>query len=93
VFRKGDKSDFDRMLAAMVNRSKTEALMACAQVQSEFARQGAYKSSRLPISMEHSVIPVHETLLTDGMRFIVEFSKNSGIPVADLIEASRPKLA
>jgi hypothetical protein len=43
--------------------------------------------------MEHSVIPVHETLLTNAMRLVIEFSENSGIPVPDLIEASRPKLA
>ena len=43
--------------------------------------------------MEHSVIPVHEALLTNAMRLVIEFSENSGIPVADLIEAGRPRLA
>lgn len=93
MFRKGEKPDFERILTAMVSRAKTDAVMACTQVQSEFARHGAYGSSRLPISMKHSVVPVHETLLTSAMHLVVEFSEKSGIPVPDLIEASRPKLA
>jgi hypothetical protein len=92
VFRKGEKLDFERMLTDMVGRSKTDALMACAQVQSEFTKHGAYTSSRLPISMERSINLIHETLLTNAMRLVVEFSENSGIPVPDLIGASRPRL-
>jgi hypothetical protein len=81
------------MLSDMVGRAKIEAVMACSQVQSEFAKHGAYKSSRLPISMEHSAIPIQEALLTNAMRLLIEFSETSGIPVSDLIESCRPKLA
>ena len=81
------------MLTDMVGRAKTDAIIACSQVQSEFAKHGAYRSSRLPLSMEHSAIPIHEALLKKAMRLIIEFSENSGIPVPELIEASRLKLA
>jgi cation transport regulator ChaC len=93
VFRTGEKHDFERMLTDMVDRAVTSAISACTQVQSEFAKHGAYRSSRLPLSMEQAVISVHETLLKNSMHLVIEFSENSGISVPDLIEISRPKLA
>jgi hypothetical protein len=93
VFRTGEKHDFERMLTDMVDRAVTSAMSACTQVQSEFAKHGAYRSSRLPLSMEQAVISVHETLLKNSMHLVIEFSENSGISVPDLIEISRPKLA
>jgi hypothetical protein len=93
VFRTGEKHDFERMLTDMVDRAETSALSACTQVQSEFAKHGAYRSSRLPLSMEQAVILVHETLLKNAMHLVIEFSENSGISVPQLIDASRPRLA
>jgi hypothetical protein len=93
VFRTGERPDFDRMLTDMVDRAISNALGACTHVQSEFAKHGAYHSSRLPISMEQAVMSVHETLLKNAMHLVIEFSENSGISVPDLIDTSRPKLA
>jgi hypothetical protein len=93
VFRTGEKHDFERMLTNMVDRAEASALSACTQVQSEFAKHGAYRSSRLPLSMEQAVISVHETLLKNAMHLVIEFSENSGISVPELIDASRPRLA
>ena len=93
MFRKGEKPDFERMLTDMVGRAKTDALTACMHVQSDFTKHGAYGSSRMPLSMEQSVTPIHEALLTNAMRLVAEFSKSTGISVAELIEMARPPLA
>ena len=92
MFRTGEKADFERMLDEMVGRAKTAAQKACTQVQSDFTVHGAGASSRTPIAMEECVTPIHETLLADAMRLIVQFSEGTGISVPELIESARDKL-
>jgi hypothetical protein len=93
LFRKGEKTDFERMLTDTVDRAKTNAHMACVRVQSEFTKLGAYGSSAMPLSMERSVTPIHEKLLTDAMRLLVEFSESTGISVSELVKTSQALFA
>jgi hypothetical protein len=93
VFRRGEKSDFERMLTDMVGRAKADALTDLMQVQDEFTRHGAHASSRLPLAIEQRATPIHEKLLIDAMRLVVEFSKSSGISVPELILPARTQLS
>lgn len=49
VFKKGEKSDFDRMLDDILGRVKTTALHTSAQVKAEAAARGSLLSSGTPI--------------------------------------------
>jgi len=93
MFRTGDKSDFERMLSAMLSRAKTEALQITAQVEAEAASRGSVLSSGTPIVMEQRLTPIHENALADAMRLIVQFSEHTDIPIAELSEDARPRLA
>jgi hypothetical protein len=93
VFRTGERTDFERMLDDILGRAKTTALHTSAQVEAEAAARGSLLSSGTPIVMEQRLTPIHETALMDAMRLIVQFSERTGIPVAELSEAARPKLA
>jgi hypothetical protein len=93
VFRTGEKADFERMLGDILGRAKTTALHTSAQVEAESAARGSLLSSGTPIVMEQRLTPIHESALTDAMRLIVQFSERTGLPIAELSEAAKPKLA
>jgi len=93
MFRTGEKADFERMLDDILARAKTAALYASAQVEAETAARGTLLSSGTPVLMEQRLTPTHETALADAMRLIVRFSERTGIPVGELSEAAKGKLA
>lgn len=93
VFKKGEKSDFERMLDDILDRVKIAASMISTQVEHEAAARGTLASSGTPIIMEQRLTPLHESALADAMKLIVQFSERTGIGISDLCEISRPKLA
>jgi hypothetical protein len=92
VFKRGEKSDFERMLDDILSRAKTIALHTSAQVEAEAAARGSLLSSGTPIVMEQRLTPLHESALADAMRLIVQFSERTGIPIAELSETAKPRL-
>jgi hypothetical protein len=93
MFRTGEKADFERMLDDILGRAKTAAVSTSGQVEAESAARGTLLSSGTPIVMEQRLTPIHETALTDAMKLIVQFSERTGIPMPELSEAAKSKLA
>jgi hypothetical protein len=93
LFRTGDTKDFERMLDDILDRGRTAAAHTSAQVQAESSARGSLLSSGTVVLMEQRLTPIHESVLADSMRLIVQFSERTGIPISELSDAAKPKLA
>lgn len=81
------------MLDDILDRARTAAANTSAQVQAESSARGSLLSSGTVILMEQRLTPIHESALADAMRLIVQFSERTGIPIPELSDAAKPKLA
>ena len=93
MFRAGDTKDFERMLDDILSRAKTASATTSAQAQAEAAARGSLMSSGTVIVLEQRLTPIHESVLADVMRLIVQFSERTGISVSELTDIAKPELA